>query len=287
MNDVETKKPKFSRIMITYAIAATCTILFFIVFVSNVQWEMRINGLFLMPFLLVVLPVGGYLIYFLKKLNAYTLQIDLKKINQYPKFYIIIISSILCIIATIASVVGIYYAFEKKAKEQIVNEITENAKELNLENVNVIITSKNIEYGWYNVVIECSNLNEFEYKEIFNIDRNIGCSDAFITSYKSGEDIYNVYTSSVYKNGKRVYEYNKAPGHNITSADAPYYGMDAKYIGDTQLGSPDETELCRDYHSLKPERRSVTYKWYDSKGKLIFSAYALNGKVISVTDFRK
>ena len=284
MNDSTTQKPIFSKLARNYAIIATCVILFFIVFIANVEWETRINGLFLMLLFLVVVPIGGYLIYFLKKLNAYTMATDSKKINQYPKFYIITISLILCLIAIIASVVGIYYAFENKAKNKIVDQINENAEKLKLENVEVLITSKNIEYGYYNVIIKCSNLGDFPYSEIYSIDRKIGCSDAFITSYKSGEDTYNVYTSSVYKNGKRVYEYTSS---SVTSADAPYIGMNSSSIGKTKLGKPDETKLCRDYHALKPDHRSVTYRWYDTKGKMIYYAYALNGKVISVTDYRK
>ena len=284
MNDSTTQKPKFSKVARNYAIIATCVILFFIVFIANVEWETRINGLFLMLLLLVVAPIGGYLIYFLKKLNKYTMATDSKKINQYPRFYVITISSILCIIAIIASVVGIYYAFGNKAKAQIVDQISKNAENLNLENVEVLITSKNIEYGYYNVIIRCSNLNDFQYSEIYRIDKSIGCSDAFITSYKSGDDTYEVFTSSVYKNGKRVYEYTSS---SITSADAPYVGMDASSIGKTKLGKPDETELCRDYHALEPDHRSITYRWYDSNGKMIYYAFALNGKVISVTDYRK
>ena len=278
------EKPKFSKLIGYYAISATCFIFFFIIFISNVQWETRINGLFLMLLLLVIIPLAGYLIYFIKQLNAYTMQIDSKKVYQYPKFYLTTIVSTLCLIAIMVSVVGFYFAFENKAKKQIVDEITENAKELRLEDVKVIITSKNIEYGWYNVHIECSNMNDFGYSEIFNIDRKLRCSDAFITSYKSGDDTYNVYTSSVYKNGKCVYEYISS---SIISAEVPFVGMDSSYIGKTQLGRPDETELCQDYYVLKPERRSATYKWYASNGKMIYYAFALDGEVISVTDYRK
>lgn len=284
MNYSTTQKPKFSKLARNYAIITSCAILFFIAFISNVEWEKRINGLFLMLLLLVIVPISVYLVYFLKKLNTYTMATDSKKINQYPKFYVITISSILCLISIISSVAGIYYAFENKAKSKIVDQISANAAELKLENVEVLITSKDIEYGYYNVIIRCSNLNDFQYSEIYRIDKNIGCSDAFITSYKTGDDTYEVFTSSVYKNGKRVYEYTSS---SITSADAPYVGMDASSIGKTKLGSPDKTELCRDYHALKPERRSVTYKWYDSNGKMIYYAFAINGKVTSVTDYRK
>ena len=88
-------------------------------------------------------------------------------------------------------------------------------------------------------------------------------------------------------NGKNVYEYKREPSSSVTSADAPYVGMDTEFIGRTKLGSPDKTELCKDYQYLRPERQSITYKWYDSNGKLIFSAFTMNDKVVSVTDFRK
>lgn len=69
--------------------------------------------------------------------------------------------------------------------------------------------------------------------------------------------------------------------------DKPFVGMSDDYINNTKLGKPDKTELCRDYYALRPDHRSITYRWYNLDGDLIFYAYSLNGEVISVTDYRK
>lgn len=187
-------KPKFSKGIIKYSLIMTALIMLFIVFVSNVEWEVRINGLLGFVFALVLLPLCIYLYFFLK-----TVEPD--KICYYRRKYISIISAIA--IVFVASVVGIYSATEAKNKEDIVAQICANAKDLGLENVTVKINSKNIEYGYYNVVVECSNLENFSSSELFEIDRNIGCNDSFITSYSSNGDVYRIYPStlSIYKNG--------------------------------------------------------------------------------------
>lgn len=69
-------------------------------------------------------------------------------------------------------------------------------------------------------------------------------------------------------------------------AKVPYEGMSASRISDTALGPPDEIEKCWNYYSLRPERRSVTYRWYNDKGQFEYYAYAIAGEVISVTDYR-
>lgn len=88
----------------------------------------------------------------------------------------------------------------------------------------------------------------------------------------------------MYKNGVCVYELQSNVG---IVADVPYVGMKADYINNTNLGEPDKRVLCKDYNALRPERRSISYYWYDSSGKTIFYAYVYYDKVIDVTDYRK
>lgn len=203
------------------------------------------------------------------------------------KILLIVIIILLAIPTSFLAVRGI-------EKQNIRRELTDYlSSEYGLENIEIKFTQPNSDVWDYGVIIYSSNLDSLSYEKMTRIEyyltshTELGTCDVNIERYICGDDSYIIFTMSVYKNGDCVYEYKAPPSSSITSADAPYYGMDAKFIGNTKLGSPDKTELCRDYHSLKPERRSITYKWYDSKGKLIFSAYALNGKVISVTDFRK
>ena len=98
-------------------------------------------------------------------------------------------------------------------------------------------------------------------------------------------------TRTVEIDGDWVYHKEENPYENIWStgavvAKAPYDGMDASQISQTELGPPDKIEKCRDYYALRPERRSVTYRWYDDNGKLMFYAHAIAGEVTSVTDYR-
>ena len=69
-------------------------------------------------------------------------------------------------------------------------------------------------------------------------------------------------------------------------AEAPYYGMDAEHIDHTELGKHDDMELCRDYHALDYDHKSITYYWYNNEGVEIFSARTLADKVISIVDRR-
>lgn len=84
-------------------------------------------------------------------------------------------------------------------------------------------------------------------------------------------------------NGKDVWVH---PDPSEYTLDAPYVGMDDSYINKTKLGTYSSAERCRDYYSLRPDHRSITYIWRDASGKRLFEAYALAGEVISTTDFR-
>lgn len=98
-------------------------------------------------------------------------------------------------------------------------------------------------------------------------------------------------TRTVEIDGDWVYHKEENPYENIWStgdvvAKVPYDGMNASQISQTELGPPDKIEKCRDYYALRPERRSVTYRWYDDNGKLKFYAHAIAGEITSVTDYR-
>lgn len=85
---------------------------------------------------------------------------------------------------------------------------------------------------------------------------------------------------------KDINPYEKIPNTNTKFNTVPYYGMSASEVSHTSLGEPDEIELCTDFYLLRPERRSVTYRWNDSSGKMIFYAYAYGGEIIDVSDYR-
>ena len=94
--------------------------------------------------------------------------------------------------------------------------------------------------------------------------------------YCEVDDLMNI-------NGEEIWVHPD-PSEYLT--DVPYVGMDTTNIRKTKLGFYTSSELCRDYYSLRPERRSITYYWRNASGDLLFEAYALDGEVISTVDFR-
>ena len=272
---------------------------------NEFEWEYGIFSIVfliihLIPFVVSVvmgggigLFVGGFIAVAIDSMVAKLCETETdalgKKIifTKPRKIVLIVVIILLAIPTAILTVRGI-------EKQNIRNEITEYlSSEFDLKDVEVEFADPYDDFYKYGVVIHSSNLDSLEYEKMTRIvyyltsHTDLDSGDVDITRFVCGDNTYRIFTTSVYMNGENVYEYKRKPSSSITSADAPYYGMDAEFIGSTKLGRPDKTELCRDYHALRPERRSITYEWYDSKGKLIFSAYALNGKVISVTDFRK
>ena len=203
------------------------------------------------------------------------------------KILLVVVIILLAIPTTILTLRGI-------EKQNIRNEITDYlSSEFGLKDVEVEFTDPYDDFYKYGVVIHSSNLDSLEYEKMTRIvyyltsHTDLDSGDVDVERFVCGDNTYRIFTTSVYMNGENVYEYKREPSYSITSADAPYVGMDADFIGKTKLGSPDKTERCLDYYALKPERRSITYKWYDSNGKMIYYAFAINGKVTSVTDYRK
>ena len=203
------------------------------------------------------------------------------------KLLLIVIITLLAIPTSILIIRGV-------EKQNIRSEITIYlSSEYGLENIEIKFTQPYSDVWDYGVIVYSSNLNSLSYEEMTRIEyyltshTELKAGDVNIERYVCNNDSYVIYTTSVYKNGDCVYEYKTPPSYSVTSAEAPYVGMDAEYIGSTKLGSPDKTERCRDYAALRPERRTITYKWYDSNGKMIYYAFVINDKVTSVTDYRK
>lgn len=124
-------------------------------------------------------------------------------------------------------IIAVVICSEIHKRNTIIEDLEKDAINQGLKDVSVTITSKSSEYDWYNVVIYASNLDSYEYEELFDLDRNIGCSDAYITSYHSNGDIYTIYPStlSIYKNGESVYsDYWNSSSHKSASSNKNGYG---------------------------------------------------------------
>ncbi len=272
---------------------------------NELEWEYGIFSIVfliihLIPFVISVLVGGGIGFFtgsfvavaidaiFSKACETQTDSTGKRILLTKPRKTLLVIALIIVAIPTIIFTVrGI-------EKQHIRNEITDYlSSEFGLKDVEVKFTSPYDDFYKYGVVIYSSNLDSLEYEKMtrivyyFTSHTDVESRDVDIERFVCGNNNYRIFTTAVYMNGEKMYEYKRQPSSSITSADAPFVGMDTDFIGSTKLGSPDKTELCKDYKYLRPERQSITYKWYDSKGKLIFTAFTMNGKVVSVTDFRK
>ena len=272
---------------------------------NELEWEYGIFSIVfliihLIPFVISVvvgggigLFVGGFIAVAIDSVVAKLCETETdssgKKIilTKPRKILLVVVIILLAIPITILTLRGI-------EKQNIRNEITDYlSSEFGLKDVEVEFTDPYDDFYKYGVVIHSSNLDSLEYEKMTRIvyyltsHTGLDSGDVDVERFVCGDNTYRIFTTSVYMNGENVYEYKREPSYSITSADAPYVGMDADFIGKTKLGSPDKTERCLDYYALKPERRSITYKWYDSNGKMIYYAFAINGKVTSVTDYRK
>ena len=60
----------------------------------------------------------------------------------------------------------------------------------------------------------------------------------------------------------------------------PYEGMSEDSINSTDLGPADDVEKCTDFSALREERRTKTYRWYNTNGrtKAIATVSYKNGK---------
>lgn len=191
------------------------------------------------------------------------------------------------IVLTIFAVYGISVNIEK---QNIRNEITDYlSEEHGLENIKIEFIEPGSTYK-YRVEVYSSNLNSLSYEKMTRIEYYFSSHTSFepleveVWKYICGKDSYMIFPKTVYKNGEPVYEYTKKD--IVVMYDKPFIGMKDDYIGNTKLGKPDKTELCRDYYALRPERRSVTYRWYDHEGKTICCVRSHNGEVTSVIDYR-
>ncbi len=272
---------------------------------NELEWEYGIFSIVfliihLIPFVISVvvgggigLFVGGFIAVAIDSVVAKLCETETdssgKKIilTKPRKILLVVVIILLAIPTTILALQGI-------EKQNIRNEITDYlSSEFGLKDVEVEFTDPYDDFYKYGVVIHSSNLDSLEYEKMTRIvyyltsHTDLDSGDVDVERFVCGDNTYRIFTTSVYMNGENVYEYKRQPSSSITSADAPYVGMDTEFIGRTKLGSPDKTELCKDYQYLKPDRQSITYKWYDSNGRLIFSAFTMNDKVVSITDFRK
>lgn len=89
-------------------------------------------------------------------------------------------------------------------RSSVVKEIENKAIELSLNDVSGEIIAKN-DYG-YAVMIKCSNIDSFNYEQIYQIAYKIQSGDVDRVTIESNGDTYTKIYDTLYKNGDKVYE---------------------------------------------------------------------------------
>ena len=151
-----------------------------------------------------------------------------------------------CILVILIIILGIGIKFYKETivKVELINKLTELAKENGLENVEIVINSSDKLYNIkvYNISVYCSNLDKLGYNNMFDLNDSLDLNNVIITNYFSGEDVYEIfsYTRSIYKNGNEIYgDYLNSESHksaiksNTDSKNYNYvYDPNKKNMGD-------------------------------------------------------
>ncbi len=89
-------------------------------------------------------------------------------------------------------------------RNSIVKEVENKAIELSLNDVSGEIIAKN-DYG-YAVTIKCSNIDSFNYEQIYQIAYKIESGDVDRVTIESNGNTYTKIYNTLYKNGDKVYE---------------------------------------------------------------------------------
>ncbi len=98
------------------------------------------------------------------------------------------------------------------------------------------------EYDWYNVTVDCSNLEDLTNDEIISLDAAMNVSEAYINGYTSNGNMYQVYDSSrsIYKNGKEFYnDYWNSESHKSVQEQ----NNSSSYGSSSYTQTPTENEM--------------------------------------------
>ena len=116
---------------------------------------------------------------------------------------------IVVIVAVILSIVAICLISELANRSSVKSQLKAYYEaECKLEDVAITLKKSDDKYNLYDyyVYVECSNLSDFTYEEMMKFEYYLDVDDVDIMNYTCNGDTYVVYTTSVYKNGDKVYE---------------------------------------------------------------------------------
>lgn len=170
-------------------------------------------------FLCALIPT---LIASFEAISLYFQKIDCKKIikkipiKKFVKMSIFVMGIIFC-------VMGVNVYRQHSIEKEIKNNITMLAENKGLIDVDISVGVYSD--SLYTISVSCSNLDEFTYKELFELDKALTIDNVIVTQYLSSGDSYEVfpYTRSISKNGKEVFnDYWNSESHIDDIIDKNY-----------------------------------------------------------------
>lgn len=130
--------------------------------------------------------------------------------NTLSSIKICLIIILVVIIAIISLIAGLKMHKSNEEKQLVIQNCESIAKSYGLENIDIDITES---------VIDCSNMSDLSYDEMFSLYESLPVSTIF--SFTSNGDTYDIfpYTRSIYKNDDVVKSQLKSP----SSAKFPFF----------------------------------------------------------------
>ena len=162
--------------------------------------------------------------------------------NKKKKLFLAIIVSLLIMAAIVVA--------NYNKKQNIIEQAETIATEKGLLDVNVEILGKDSTYGWYDIVVYCSNFHEFKHSQMKTIHGAISSiDDVYVSRFVADGNTFVVYDDSVYYNGEQTHSFDDPSNAYSPSKNKSGYsltkGVNGTYIYRCQKNCNDSCKLCK------------------------------------------
>lgn len=178
------------------------------------------------------------------------------------------------IISALFGICILIFLFSFQKTDPTARKLQMLATQNGLKNVKVVSETDDI---WSTYIINSKNFENLSFDEMLELDGELSaCGDdlkykcngnVYICNYeeriveKNGNEVYNDYeNSSVYREKKEKEEERASYIDKF-----PYIGMREEFLPYTILGKPNKIEKCKNFDSLRSNRKYKTYIWYETE----------------------
>ena len=203
------------------------------------------------------------------------------------KILALFILALLLIIGFIA-VYTMNYIKEEQEFQKIKTEAITICENAGLTDVIAHVEGPEKYYGYktYTLTVTCKGAEKIGYGKLRNILEALNKIDItleysiLMSRFRMDGEHYWIssYDGTLYRGLTPIS--TQADTQSTHISGNPYEGMSEDSINSTDLGPADDVEKCKDFSSLSEERRTKTYRWYNTNGrtKAIATVSYKNGK---------